>query len=73
MSVTFRVEGMTCGHCEQAVRSALGRVTDVTSIDVDLVTGVVTVSRLADVEAAVEAIENCGYDVDRTAIARGGD
>lgn len=60
------VTGMTCGHCEAAVRSEVGRLDGVTAVGVDLVPGgpsVVTVtSDTAPDEAAVrEAVDEAGY------------
>ena len=35
-ALTFHVPGMTCGHCESAVKTEVGKLTGVDSIDVDL-------------------------------------
>ncbi len=35
----LKVQGMTCGHCESAVKEALRRVAGVTDAAVDLATG----------------------------------
>ena len=34
--ITYTVPGMSCGHCERAVREELLGVDGVTSVDVDL-------------------------------------
>ena len=34
--ITYSVPGMSCGHCERAVREELLEVDGVTSVDVDL-------------------------------------
>lgn len=36
---TFQVDGMTCGHCANAVSDELQAVEGVTAVDVDLVAG----------------------------------
>ncbi|MCB0881113.1 MAG: heavy-metal-associated domain-containing protein [Thermoleophilia bacterium] len=61
---TYRVEGMTCGHCVAAVREEVGAVEGVASVDVDLEGGVVTVRGEAVPDAAVAAaVEEAGYRV----------
>lgn len=63
-TLTLTVPGMTCGHCEAAVKREVGAVAGVDHVDVDLATKLVTV-RGADVDrdAVVEAIDEAGYDV----------
>lgn len=56
---TFRVPGMTCGHCEKAVTDEMMKITGVESVQIDLDTKSVTVSSdsalvWADVEAAID-------------------
>lgn len=63
--MTLDVQGMTCGHCVQAVTKALNGV-GVNDVDVHLETGKVDVSYDKDkvtVEQMKEAIEDQGYDV----------
>jgi copper chaperone len=62
---TYQVTGMTCGHCVSAVKQEVGRLAGVTGVDVDLASGLVTVtsgSELAedDVRAAVD---DAGYEI----------
>ena len=62
----FQVEGMSCEHCERAVKGAVGALPGVQEVEVSLAAG--TVSVLADSaqvkEAQVKAaIEEAGYDV----------
>ena len=63
-TVTYRIDGMTCGHCTSAVESELARVAGVDRAVADLETKLVTVtgSRLDD-EALRAAIEEAGYEV----------
>ena len=70
MATTTRwiVTGMTCGHCEAAVRDEVGRLDGVTAVEVDLVpagSSVVTVtSDTAPDEAAVRAaVDEAGYEL----------
>lgn len=62
----LNVEGMSCGHCESAVESALNNIDGVTSADVNLENGQVSV-QYDDSKVAVsqmkDAIEDQGYDV----------
>jgi copper chaperone len=61
--VTYRVEGMTCAHCEQAVSSGLSSVEGVESVDIDLDTKRVTVTGegLNDTHLR-RAISDAGYE-----------
>ena len=68
MATTTRwtVTGMTCGHCEAAVRDEVGRLDGVTAVEVDLVpagSSVLTMtSDTAPDEAAVRAaVDEAGY------------
>ena len=62
-TVTYRVEGMTCAHCVNAVTGELQAVPGVTEVAVDLETksAVVTGTDLDDA-ALVAAIDEAGYD-----------
>jgi copper chaperone len=63
-TITFSVPGMTCGHCEAAVKKEVGAVTGVTGVEVDLETKDVTVTGTdLDRDKLVEAIDEAGYDV----------
>ncbi|MGH3022662.1 MAG: heavy-metal-associated domain-containing protein [Gaiellaceae bacterium] len=60
----FRVPGMSCGHCVQAVETELGAVTGVEQIAADLHTKVVTVTGSGLDDAALRAaIAEAGYEV----------
>ena len=62
--LTFTVPGMTCGHCEAAVKGEVGKVAGVTDVAVDLATKLVTVSGSAlDTTAIVAAIDEAGFEV----------
>ena len=64
--ITLQVSGMTCGHCEKAVKSSLLSVEGVAFVMVNLQNGKVDVEY--DVSKATEqqlkeAVEDQGYDV----------
>lgn len=62
--ITFNVPGMTCGHCENAVKTEVGKVQGVASVAVDLGTKVVTVQGDAlNRDAIVAAIDEAGFEV----------
>jgi copper chaperone CopZ len=62
--LTFTVPGMSCGHCEAAVKGEVTKVTGVTGVQVDLETKVVTVEGDGiDRAAVVAAIDEAGYEV----------
>lgn len=61
----FSVTGMSCGHCESAVRSELAEVAGIESVEVSASAGslAVTLSDGADVSdaAIIEAVDEAGY------------
>lgn len=64
-TTTYRVTGMSCGHCRDAVTEELTELGDVTGVDVDLDAGTVTVTSTqepndADINAA---IDEAGYEL----------
>lgn len=62
---TYTVSGMTCGHCVQAVKTEIGKINGVTSVDVDLATGRVVVegtAPIADADIAA-AVDEAGYEL----------
>ncbi|MEY4371528.1 MAG: Copper chaperone CopZ [Actinomycetota bacterium] len=59
----FQVPGMTCGHCESAVRKELGAVPGVADVSVDLDTKDVVVRGTGISTAAViAAIDEAGFE-----------
>ncbi len=62
-TTTFQVSGMTCGHCERAIRQEIGQVPGVRSVAVDLPNGTVTVSVDHAVDRAdiAAAVDEAGY------------
>lgn len=65
---TFRVRGMSCQHCVNAIKQNVGKVPGVEKVDVSLAAGTVTVSYDAEqtnTEAIEGAIAGAGYDIDK--------
>ncbi|MFW2335461.1 heavy-metal-associated domain-containing protein [Ilumatobacter sp.] len=63
-TLTLSVPGMTCGHCEAAVKQEVGGVAGVTGVAVDLETKDVTVTGSGlDRDTLVAAIDEAGFDV----------
>lgn len=62
-TLEFRVPGMTCGHCEAAVKSEVSKVPGVTSVSVDLETKAVVVEGDAiDREQVWVAVDEAGFE-----------
>jgi copper chaperone len=60
---TLKVGGMTCGHCEAAVRRALEAVPGVSAVTrVDREEGSAVIEGDADLAALIAAIEAEGYE-----------
>jgi copper chaperone CopZ len=61
----FRVEGMSCGHCEMAVNKSLMAIDGVTSAKADHQAGKVLVELNREVDEALleQAIIKAGYTV----------
>jgi copper chaperone CopZ len=64
-TATYTVTGMTCGHCVASVTEEVSQIPGVTSVDVDLASGGLTVTSAAPVEesAVRAAVEEAGYEV----------
>jgi copper chaperone len=62
----LQVTGMTCGHCEKAVKNALLNIDGVAEVGVSLKDGKVEVGHdqsKASISKLKEAVEDQGYDV----------
>lgn len=70
-TTTFKVTGMTCGHCVNAVTSELSGLGGVSAVTVDLVSGgssrviVASDSPLAEDAVSAALDEAGGYQIDR--------
>ena len=63
----YRVEGMTCGHCEQTVTRAVRSVDPAARVTVNRTADRVVIESAADADAMQRAIEAEGYVVHRPA------
>ncbi|MBU3134320.1 copper ion binding protein [Clostridium gasigenes] len=59
------IEGMSCGHCVNHVKEALGELNGVTSVDVNLDSKTAVFEGLVDItdEDIKAAIDEVGYEV----------
>ncbi|MCF2532168.1 heavy-metal-associated domain-containing protein [Yinghuangia soli] len=64
-TATFTVTGMTCGHCVSSVKEEVSEVPGVQDVQVELASGLLTVSAEGDVDAAAvkAAVAEAGYRV----------
>lgn len=67
-TTTVTVTGMSCGHCATSVREEITEITEipgVRAVDVDLVSGNVTIDSDSAVETAAirTAVEDAGYQL----------
>ncbi|MFI6766775.1 heavy-metal-associated domain-containing protein [Streptomyces sp. NPDC050355] len=64
VTATYKVTGMTCGHCEGAVSSEIGEIAGVSSVQAVAATGLVTVTSKnpLDEEAVRAAVDEAGYE-----------
>lgn len=60
----FRVSGMSCGHCEAAVRSEVAQIPGIDDMTVSAATGklVVTSAQPVDADAVLGAVDEAGYE-----------
>ena len=63
MNNTFQVQGMTCGHCEMAVKKAIVRLDPEAQVEIDRNTGKVDVQSNKSREDIAHAIADEGYQV----------
>lgn len=63
VQTAYTVTGMTCGHCVQAVTGELSQLPGVREVQVDLPTGVVTVTSDAPlpIDEVRTAVDEAGY------------
>ena len=65
VTTTYKVTGMTCGHCEKAVTEEVGGIAGVTSVQADAKAGLVTVTGTAEPDDAAvgAAVDEAGYEL----------
>jgi len=64
-TTTVTVTGMSCGHCATSVREEITEIPGVRAVDVDLVSGNVTIDSdgLVETAAIKSAVEDAGYQL----------
>ncbi|MGV9753234.1 heavy-metal-associated domain-containing protein [Nocardia farcinica] len=62
---TYVVSGMSCGSCVGKVTTALGKLSGIDGVDVDLATGAVTVTGTSAADAGLiqATVETLGYEL----------
>ena len=63
MNQIFNVQGMTCGHCEKAVTTAIKTLDPTAEVRIDRAANVVQVTSEQPAQAIAEAIREEGYTV----------
>ncbi len=59
----FKVEGMSCNHCVQAITKSLTKLDSRAKVSVDLATQLVNVDSVEDPKTLAAEIEEAGYTV----------
>jgi copper chaperone CopZ len=64
-STDYTVRGMTCGHCAVSVTAEITKIPGVTSVQVEVATGRLSIESDQPVaaEAVAEAVDEAGYEV----------
>lgn len=63
----FQVTGMSCGHCENAIREEVSQIAGITDIAVSATSGRLTVTTTGAVDeaAVIAAVDEAGYKAAR--------
>lgn len=64
-TTSYAVTGMSCGHCESAIRAEVAKIEGVESIDVSAKTGSLVVGGEVTDAAILAAVEEAGYAATR--------
>ena len=59
----YHVGGMHCNHCRNSVMRAVGNLPGVESVEVDLQSGVMTVSGMVGSMVVIQAVESLGFTI----------
>lgn len=64
----YQVTGMSCGHCETAIRTEVSEIPGVTNIEVSAATGRLAVTTEQPVQdaAVLAAVDEAGYQAARS-------
>ena len=62
---TIKIQGMSCQHCVTAVTKALGKLSGVENLKIDLAKGEATFENTRNITPAAirQAVEDAGYKV----------
>ncbi|MGP3984831.1 heavy-metal-associated domain-containing protein [Streptomyces sp. KR80] len=65
VTTSYKVTGMTCGHCEGAVTEEISALDGVSSVKAEADTGLVTIVSAAPLDdtAVRAAVEEAGYEL----------
>ena len=64
MELILEVPGMTCSHCEAAVKGEVGALAGVSGVHIDLNTKLVTVTGHGlDLQSIIAAVDEAGFEV----------
>ncbi|HHX23080.1 MAG: copper chaperone CopZ [Tepidanaerobacteraceae bacterium] len=64
--ITLKVQGMSCGHCKEAVERSIGVLPGVSKVEAKVEEGKVNISynpSEVNLDDIVQAVEDAGYDV----------
>ncbi|MET8824818.1 heavy-metal-associated domain-containing protein [Streptomyces sp. NPDC004610] len=66
VTTVYRVEGVGSAHCQGVVTKAVGELAEITAIEVEIGTGLVTVTTAAEPDEALDAliaktVDEAGY------------
>jgi copper chaperone len=62
---TIKIKGMSCGHCVQAVKKALGQIEGVSNVEVNLDKGEASYEEKTPVDTEIlkDRIKKAGYEL----------
>jgi copper chaperone CopZ len=65
VTTTYKINGMTCGHCEGAVSGEISALFGVTAVSASAEGGTVTVTSTSEPDDAAvrEAVDEAGYEL----------
>ncbi|OZC51302.1 copper chaperone [Rhodococcus sp. 06-462-5] len=67
ITTSYRVTGMTCGHCEASVREEVNAVAGVVTVEASASAGTLTVTSAAelDQDQVIAAVREAGYTAEQ--------
>ncbi|UNS97135.1 heavy-metal-associated domain-containing protein [Streptomyces tubbatahanensis] len=65
VTTTYKVSGMTCGHCEGAVSEEISRIEGVSAVRAQAASGQVAVTSSGELDDAAvrDAVDEAGYEL----------